>query len=242
MENTLEVTGKTVQEAVDEALSQLKVREDEVVVEILEEPKDGLFGLFGSRKALVRVTLKSSLVAVNDPLPTKVSAAEETSVLPAQETRDFGTGNEDAVMVAKEFLQQVLAAMHIEVVLEKFTARDAVAFKIHGKNIGVLIGKHGQTLDSLQYLTNLVANKNSSERIRITVDIEDYRERREVTLTKLALRLANKVKRSGEKIVLEPMNPHERKIIHLALQDDNTIITASEGADPYRRVIIELKK
>ena len=108
--------------------------------------------------------------------------------------------------------------------------------------MGILIGKHGQTLDSLQYLTNLVANKNSAERIRIMIDIEDYRERRAHTLTRLALRLAERVKRSGERVVLEPMNPHERKIIHMALQNDNRVNTLSEGDDPYRRVAIELKK
>ena len=108
--------------------------------------------------------------------------------------------------------------------------------------MGILIGKHGQTLDALQYLTNLVANKNSSERIRIIIDVEDYRERRIETLSRLAVRLADKVKRNGERVVLEPMNPHERKIIHMALQNDRRITTLSEGEEPYRKVIIELKK
>lgn len=107
--------------------------------------------------------------------------------------------------------------------------------------MGILIGKHGQTLDALQYLTNLVANKNSSERIRIIIDVEDYRERRIETLSRLAVRLADKVKRNGERVVLEPMNPHERKIIHMALQNDRRITTLSEGEEPYRKVVIELK-
>lgn len=107
--------------------------------------------------------------------------------------------------------------------------------------MGILIGKHGQTLDALQYLTNLVANKNSSERIRIIIDVEDYRERRIETLSRLAVRLADKVKRNGERVVLEPMNPHERKIIHMALQNDRHITTLSEGEEPYRKVVIELK-
>ena len=108
--------------------------------------------------------------------------------------------------------------------------------------MGILIGKHGQTLDSLQYLTNLVANKNSENRVHIVIDVENYRERRSETLTRLAKRLADKVKKSGERVVLEPMNPHERKIIHTALQNDSRITTLSEGSEPYRKVVIELKK
>ena len=150
---------------------------------------------------------------------------------------------EAAVEAAKEFLQKIFNAMRIEVVMEKFINKNEgmVTFKLHGSDMGILIGKHGQTLDSLQYLTNLVANKNSAERIRIVIDIEDYRERRVETLNRLALRLADKVKRTGERVVLEPMNPHERKIIHVALQNDRRITTLSEGEEPYRRVVIELK-
>jgi len=134
--------------------------------------------------------------------------------------------------------------MKIKVVMEKFVHKEdgVVTFKLHGPDMGILIGKHGQTLDALQYLTNLVANKHSAEHMRVMIDIEDYRERRSQTLTRLALRLADKVKRSGERVVLEPMNPHERKIIHMALQDDHRVNTLSEGEDPYRRVVIELKK
>ena len=151
---------------------------------------------------------------------------------------------EAAVDAAKEFLQKIFNAMRIEVVMEKFINKNegVVTFKLHGSDMGILIGKHGQTLDSLQYLTNLVANKNSAERIRIVIDIEDYRERRVETLNRLAQRLADKVKRTGERVVLEPMNPHERKIIHVALQNDRRITTLSEGEEPYRRVVIELKK
>ena len=129
-------------------------------------------------------------------------------------------------------------------VMEKFVnkADSTVTLKLHGPDMGILIGKHGQTLDALQYLTNLVANKNSSERIRIIIDVEDYRERRIETLSRLAVRLADKVKRNGERVVLEPMNPHERKIIHMALQNDRRITTLSEGEEPYRKVVLELKK
>lgn len=152
--------------------------------------------------------------------------------------------NDEAVNAAREFLQKIFNAMRIDVVMEKFINKNdgSVTFRLHGDDMGILIGKHGQTLDSLQYLTNLVANKNSNERVRIVIDVEDYRDRRIETLTRLAGRLADKVKRTGERVALEPMNPHERKIIHMALQGDRRVTTLSEGDDPYRHVVIELKK
>ena len=152
---------------------------------------------------------------------------------------------DDAVVdEAKDFLTKIFKAMKIEVMMEKFVNKKdgCVVLKLHGDDMGILIGKHGQTLDSLQYLTNLVANKNTENRVHIVIDVENYRERRAETLTRLAKRLADKVKKNGERIVLEPMNPHERKIIHTALQNDSKITTLSEGSEPYRKVVIELKK
>ncbi|MBQ2134540.1 MAG: protein jag, partial [Phascolarctobacterium sp.] len=164
-------------------------------------------------------------------------------VFEAREPKKFVV-NDESVAKAREFLQKVFNAMKIEVVMEKFVNKNdgTVTFKLHGADMGILIGKHGQTLDSLQYLTNLVANKNSADRVRVIIDVEDYRDRRVETLNRLAYRLADKVKRSGERVALEPMNPHERKIIHMALQNDRRVTTLSEGDEPYRHVVIELKK
>ena len=164
-------------------------------------------------------------------------------VFEAREPKKFVV-NDESVAKAREFLQKVFNAMKIEVVMEKFVNKNdgSVTFKLHGADMGILIGKHGQTLDSLQYLTNLVANKNSADRVRVIIDVEDYRDRRIETLNRLAYRLADKVKRSGERVALEPMNPHERKIIHMALQNDRRVTTLSEGDEPYRHVVIELKK
>ena len=198
----IEKTGKTVEDALNDALAELKTTADKVNVEVIEEAKNGIFGLF-AKKAKIRVTLKDAARKKEEAKP----AVREHVI------------EEAAVEAAKEFLQKIFNAMRIEVVMEKFINKNEgmVTFKLHGSDMGILIGKHGQTLDSLQYLTNLVANKNSAERIRIVIDIEDYRERRVETLNRLALRLADKVKRTGERVVLEPMNPHERKIIHVAL-------------------------
>ena len=144
---------------------------------------------------------------------------------------------------AKKFLSDIFAAMNLDVTIEVSEAEDGVVLNLIGDNLGILIGKHGQTLDSLQYLSNLTANKGLlEEKVRIILDIENYRSRREETLRRLALRLADKVRRTGERIVLEPMNRHERKIIHMALQDNYRISTYSAGDEPYRKVVIELKR
>ena len=144
---------------------------------------------------------------------------------------------------AKKFLSDIFAAMNLDVTIEVSEAEDGVVLNLIGDNLGILIGKHGQTLDSLQYLSNLTANKGLlEEKVRIILDIENYRSRREETLRRLALRLADKVRRTGERIVLEPMNRHERKIIHMALQDNYRISTYSSGDEPYRKVVIEQKR
>lgn len=147
------------------------------------------------------------------------------------------------VEVAINFLEELFSAMQLNVSLQKRDTAEGYVFDLQGENLGVLIGKHGQTLDALQYLTNLAANQDlSQEKIRITLDVENYRERREETLCRLAKRLADKVKRGSDKIVLEPMNRHERKIIHTALQDDYRVITYSDGEEPFRKVVIALKR
>lgn len=254
----IEKTGKTVEDALNDALAELKTTADKVNVEVIEKAKNGIFGLF-AKKVKIRVTLKDAARKIGDIVDETVDSIKEDYKAGKQEAavaREVAKKEEAkpavrehvieeaAVEAAKEFLQKIFNAMRIEVVMEKFINKNEgmVTFKLHGSDMGILIGKHGQTLDSLQYLTNLVANKNSAERIRIVIDIEDYRERRVETLNRLALRLADKVKRTGERVVLEPMNPHERKIIHVALQNDRRITTLSEGEEPYRRVVIELKK
>jgi spoIIIJ-associated protein len=189
----------------------------------LEQPNKGLFGLIGSKPAKVRVALLAP----------------------------------DPVDAAKGFLQSIFDVINIAPAVEitateekppandtqeKIKNRDCVLINLRGSELGMLIGKHGQTLDALQYLLNIVANKESSKRVKILLDVENYRKRREETLTRLAQRLADRVKRRREKVVLEPMNPQERKIIHMTLQNDDRIITYSEGDEPFRRVVVALKR
>ena len=146
--------------------------------------------------------------------------------------------------VAEEFLSGVFATLNMDVETQIVFDEDAAEMSIDliGDDMGILIGKRGQTLDSLQYLTGLAVNKYSDAYIRVKLDIENYRERRKETLENLAINIAKKVKRTRRPMDLEPMNPYERRIIHSALQNDRYVITSSEGEEPYRHVVVSLKR
>ncbi len=205
---SVEKSGKTIEEAVALALSELGVSQDRIDYEVLETPSKGFLGLIGTKLAKVRVTVKPV-----DPLQT-----------------------------AYDFLENIFTLMGLTVQIEKVEKSENTTFNIRGNDLGILIGKHGQTLDALQYLTNLTANRDADTKVRIVLDVEEYRQRRADTLTRLAVRMADNVKRRGEKVVLEPMSSNERKIIHMALQNDQRIVTYSEGEEPYRKIVIALKR
>lgn len=208
--NSIEISARSVEEALKTALQELNLTEDEVEVEIIEEPSKGFLGILGGKMAKVKVTAKI------DPL-----------------------------LSTKDFLAKVIEKVGLAVEMKLSQDNEYVKIEFIGKELGVLIGRRGDTLDALQYLANLVANKQShlfsgdQERMRIILDAEGYRQRREETLTKLARKMADKVKKTGRKVVLEPMNPQERRIIHTALQEEEAVQTISEGAEPFRRVIIK---
>lgn len=147
------------------------------------------------------------------------------------------------IEVAVAFLQGIFDRMQLKLSIAQKREGNLHCLHLEGENLGILIGKHGQTLDALQYLANLAANRDAAgEKVKIVLDVENYRKRREETLCKLATRLADRVKRSGEKIVLEPMNRHERKIIHTVLQEDKRVFTYSDGEEPHRKIVIALKR
>ncbi len=231
---------KTVSEAAEAAVQAVKEAANIAVDTAVKKAEAVKADASAAVEDLSQKVAEAKDNAVDSAISTLESLKSER---PAREARKYVV-NDEAIIAAKEFLQRVFTAMKIEVAMEKFINKNdgSVTFKLHGQDMGILIGKHGQTLDSLQYLTNLVANKTSNERVRVIIDVEDYRDRRIETLTRLANRLADKVKRTGERVALEPMNPHERKIIHMALQGDRRVTTLSEGDDPYRHVVIELKK
>jgi len=202
----VEKVDRTVAEAISSALSELKTTRDNVDIEILEEPSKGLFGLFGSKPAKVRVTLKENI--------------EEKAV---------------------KFLRDVINSMGIDASFNTKLLDNNLHIDIIGKDSAILIGRRGQTLDSLQYLVSLVVNNNKEEYIRVILDTENYRKKREQTLVRLANKLAYKVKKYKKDVKLEPMNPYERRIIHSALQRDPDVGTRSEGEEPNRRIVVFLK-
>ncbi len=208
MANWVEISAKTIDEALTEALIELEATSDQVEYEILEEPSSGFLGI-GSKPAKIRVKKK--------------------------ETPDSR---------ADEFLNDLLKSMGIipDYTMEYNEEEGVIYIDIKSAGKGILIGKRGQTLDSIQYLTSLVANKDSEEYIKIKIDTENYRDRRKKTIENLAKNVASKVKKTGTTVRLEPMNPYERRIIHSTLQDDKYVRTYSEGEEPHRKVVVTVTK
>ena len=203
----IEISAKTVADAITEACQKLEVTSDKLEYIVVEEGSSGFLGI-GSKPAIIKAKVKSSITDT-----------------------------------AKDFLKDVFEAMNMVVVIDaKYEENKNLNVDLSGDEMGVLIGKRGQTLDSLQYLLSLVVNKESEEYIRVKVDTEDYRKRRKETLENLAKNIAYKVKRTKRPVSLEPMNPYERRIIHSALQNDKYVTTHSEGEEPFRRVVVTLKK
>lgn len=169
-------------------------------------------------------------------------AAEDGDEAPHRAETPFSQEEQNATAEeAKQFLAGVFQGMGFEVAMEKMTNEERILLNLRGKGLGILIGKHGQTLNALQYLTNLAAGRLYHHRYFVMLDVENYRARREQTLTALARRLADKAKRTGMPVELEPMEPGERRIIHLALQNDPGVVTGSEGEGSYRHVVIHAK-
>ena len=204
----IEVSAKTVDDAITEASIKLGTTSDKIEVEVIEKGSTGFLGI-KSKPAIIRARKKN-----------------------------------DTVDNIREFLENVLSAMNMEVTIDIKKAEDDKVYEVElsGKEMGLLIGKRGQTLDSLQYLTNLAVNKHSDGYIKVKLDTEDYRQRRKDTLENLAKNIAYKVKRTKRPVSLEPMNPFERRVIHSALQGDRYVETHSEGEEPFRHVVVTLKK
>ncbi|HJC33360.1 protein jag [Mediterraneibacter glycyrrhizinilyticus] len=167
----------------------------------------------------------------------------ESEQAPAKEKQELAKVEEQTIKAVEEFVQDTLKAMNMEVEITSSVDEDgALCVDMKGDHMGILIGKRGQTLDALQYLANRVANKHQDGYVRVKLDTENYRARREETLKHLAKNIAHKVKRNRRPVALEPMNPYERRIIHSALQSDPYVTTHSEGEEPYRKVVVTLKK
>ncbi len=207
----VEVSAKTVSEAITEACRKFGVTSDKLDYQVVEEGSSGFLGI-GSKPAVIKAAVKVEKLSVDE--------------------------------VAKGFLRDVFEAMNMEVAVDVQYDEEGrtMSIDLAGDEMGVLIGKRGQTLDSLQYLVSLVVNREVEEYIRVKVDTEDYRARRKETLENLAKNIAYKVKKTRRPVSLEPMNPYERRIIHSALQNDKYISTHSEGDEPFRRVVVTYKR
>lgn len=204
----IEISGKSVEEALDKALKELNLTKDKVTFEVIEEGSKGFLSFIGAKPARILVEVK------------------KTSL-------EYGV----------EFLKGVLKKMGISTEIVTEESEDVVKINLTGKDVKYVIGYRGETLDSLQYLTSLVVNRDANASYKkVILNAENYREKREKTLENLALKTAYKVKKYGRDYKLDPMQPYERKIIHSILQNDSQITTASEGDEPFRRVLISLKK
>jgi len=204
---SVEINAKSVDEAIEIGLAELNANELQVEIEVLEEPKKAMLGLFGGKDAVVRISLL-----------------------------------EDADKRAKEFLENIFREMKVEAEINAVINNNTLNIELIGENMAVLIGRRGQTLDSIQYLVSLIVNKGREDYIRVVLDTENYRHKRKETLEKLAFKLARKAKKMRKDIILEPMNPYERRIIHSALQNNKFVSTKSEGDEPFRKVIISLNR
>lgn len=306
-----EATGRTVEEAISAGLDALGMSIGDVTVDIIQEGSKGLFGLFGSKQAKVRLTVKEQEVVRDtqsifaDSLSSSRSAPKAEPARPAQAPRDRTPRARESVPVqpkqpkpaiipaaadqsdestprkraprrrkspqveprvvqtmpaapavpaapaepgtiqadAQEFLQQLTQLMGIPVSVAVSTdAEGNIRADISGDAQGVLIGRRGETLDALQYLTTLKINRGKEQYVRLTLDSEGYRAKREDALMRLANRMANRASKTGRRVALEPMNPYERRVLHSALQGRNDVSTHSEGEEPNRHVVITLNK
>ena len=286
MEEFIQFSAKTKNEAITKACIELGVSSDQLDIEVVSEGSSGFFGI-GSKPAIIKArkintvseedeiqeivdtvkvdaikeehnkkppkafakaekpAQKSEMVKEKAPVKEKMPREEKPKQSKPVEIITDPAEIKDIEDRAIAFLRDVFASMNLgEVeITSKYNTNDGcleVAFE--GEDMGILIGKRGQTLDSLQYLTSLVVNKGKANYIRVKLDTEDYRRRRKETLENLARGIAYKVKKTRKPVVLEPMNPYERRIIHSALQGNKYVETVSEGEEPYRHVVVKLKR
>lgn len=228
---------KTVEK--EDELEELKEEIQEVISEVKGEEKAVKPEMKSEVKEKKPRREKKERKEKREKEAAEVKEVKETK--PVQESKKLAKVQDETIAACEKFLTDVLHAMDMEVkISSRIDEEGALEIVMNGKNMGILIGKRGQTLDSLQYLTNRVANKTQDGYVRVKLDTEDYRRRRKETLENLAKNIAYKVKRTKKPVALEPMNPYERRIIHSALQADRYVTTHSEGEEPYRRVVVTL--
>ena len=253
MARVLEIEGESVDQALYLGLEQMKLSIDEIEMEVLEYGKKGFMGI-GNKPAKVRLTEREEAV-----VPEFILNKDKPKEKPRREKRDrrekrekseetfvatgeyFPEGTEFVENEVTEFLKGLMEHVGVNGTVKAANTDNGLLVNLEGDDMGVLIGRRGETLDAVQYLASLVYNKDKNEYHRVTVDTENYRKKRENTLIRLAKKKAAQVARTGKKVVLEPMSPFERRIIHFALQNDKFVTTYSEGEEPNRHLVIDKK-
>lgn len=256
------VSAKTLDDAITEALIQLGVTSDQLDYEVIEKGSSGFLGI-GMKQAVIKARKKVEMPAqikkeksAEEKKPVEQHVEKQIEKPVVEEKREvvkeekekkeaeLAKVEEKTIETCETFIKDVLKSMNMEdvKVTSEIDEEGALSIIMEGSNMGIMIGKRGQTLDSLQYLTNRVANKMQDGYVRVKLDTEDYRRRRKETLEILAKNISSKVKRTRRTVSLEPMNPYERRIIHSALQGDPAVSTHSEGEEPYRRVVVTLAR
>ena len=255
----IEVSAKTVDDAITKACIELQAASDKLEIQVISEGSSGFFGI-GSKPAVIRAAVKAAPEKEPEapqkpekkeaaPAPVKEAPKKEAvrRSEPREEREVVQRTDEEIAQIkatALEFLSGVFKAMElpVEIQMEYNAENGSLEVDFAGEDMGILIGKRGQTLDSLQYLTSLVVNKEQKDYVRVKLDTENYRKRRKETLENLARNIAYKVKKTRRPVSLEPMNPYERRIIHSALQGNKFVETYSEGSEPYRHVVVAPKR
>jgi len=222
---TYEFEGKNTEEAIQNAARELNLPVEELNIDVIEPGSAGIFGLVGGRKAKIKVTLKT---------PSELEEEEEEQE--SRETKE--EPQEDDVNFAKRTLEEILALIPVEATIVATRGDGTIDLRIQGDRSGLLIGRKGKTLDALQFLVNKIVSKALDKKIDVVIDSENYRRRREDSLTQMALKMGDKAKRIKKPVTTNPMNPHDRRLVHLALKNDENLETRSRGEGLLKRVVI----
>ena len=250
-----EIEGKSIDEAIANACNAFQVPREKLNIEIISEGNPGFLGM-GAKKALIRASLLTFDMALDTPFarrrestlpagaaqtpPAPAEQGERTTSPPPAESRPAGTPSDDepAAEKAKRILDGILTRMQIESPIASEETEEAIILNIQGDGSGLLIGKRGQNLDAIQYIVNKATHRSANGHKMIIIDTEDYRKRREESLIALAMRLGEKVKKTKKPVTVGQMNAHDRRIIHLAMQNDAALTTKSRGEGEYRKILI----
>jgi spoIIIJ-associated protein len=243
MSASYEFEGKTKEEAIKSACEKLGVSEGKLEIEVLSYGSTGIFGLVGAKKAQIKVTLREAKKArIDEERPKPVKKEDEERPKPVKkEDEDKPDQKEDleaVAEIAQKTSEEIISCVVDDATVTVEKHPDVIKVRIDAGNAAILIGKHGRTLDALQFIIRKIVRKRTDSKVRISFDVEGYRDRRKASLTQMAVRLGEKVKRSGKPATISPMNAYDRRIVHIALKDDTSVKTQSKGGGLFRKLVV----